>query len=343
MHGLHKMRFEDNHSQGCKACQEGKWLCIFLTYLCDASCTFCPAPMHKGDTISSAFGDDPKVILEYLNQYPFKGVSFSGGECFMVYDRMLDWLKYFKEHKPNLYYWAYTNGINVNREQMEGLKNAGLNELRFNTAASGYNDPKVLDTIANATELYDHVAVEIPSIPEDLKQLKAVLPVLDKLGVNYLNLHEYILVPKDPVSNTAPKGQFLMNHEMRMQYHEHSLANTGEIKSFCHDNKLNIRINNCSLKKKEHQMLGRRLTMGTLLKEDHEKLTADGFLETIYIPGKDEFNIMESLKRYHQIDRSSLFHPDQFKADGSNAFLLKILPRLGKDVLPKVLNYTKLQ
>jgi hypothetical protein len=90
-------------------------------------------------------------------------------------------------------------------------------------------------------------------------------------------------------------------------------------------------------------MLGRRLTMGTLLKEDHEKLTAEGFLETVYVPGKDEINIMESLKTYHQIARSSLTHPDHFKADGSNAFLLKILPRLGMDALPRVLNYSKLQ
>jgi pyruvate formate-lyase activating enzyme-like uncharacterized protein len=336
------MKFVDNHSQGCKACQEGKWLCIFLTYLCDASCGFCPAPMHKGDTVNSAFGDDPGIILEYLDRYPFKGVSFSGGECFMVYDRMLDWLKQFKAHKPDLYYWAYTNGINVEREQMEKLKEAGLNELRFNTAASGYDDKKVLETIANATEFFEHVAVEIPSIPEDLKRLKTVLPILDQLGVNYLNLHEYILVPNDPNTQTAPKGQFLMNHEMRMLYHRESLANTDEIKAFCQANNLKIRINNCSLQKKDHQMLGRRLTMGTLLKEDHERLGADGFLETVYIPTEDDVNLMDSLKRYHQMDRTRFIHPDRAEGAEPESYLLRILPRLGIDALPKVLDFTKI-
>jgi len=261
----------------------------------------------------------------------------------MVYGRMLSWLESLRKHKPDLYYWAYTNGINVKRSQMEELKNAGLNELRFNTAASGYDDPTVLKAISDAIDIYEHVAVEIPSIPEDLEQLKAILPALDKLGVNYLNLHEYILVPNDPNIKHAPKGQFLMNYEMRMQYHLHSLTNTENIKTFCKENNLKIRINNCSLRKKEHQMLGRRLTMGTLLKEDNEKLTEDGFLETVFVPDKNDVNIMDSLKKYHLIDRSCLIHPDHAEKTESTAYLLKILPRLGIDALPKVFNFNKIQ
>jgi pyruvate formate-lyase activating enzyme-like uncharacterized protein len=314
-----------------------------MTYLCDASCDFCPAPMHKGDTINSAFGTDPKVILEYLNRYPFKGVSFSGGECFMVYDRMLSWLKLFHVQKPDLYYWAYTNGINVTGKQMKELKDVGLDELRFNTAASGYDDPNVLRTIEEATGIFDHVAVEIPSVPEDFVRFKTVLPTLDKMGVNYLNLHEYILVPSDPLTKTAPKGQFLMNHEMRMLYHLESLTNTVRIKTFCDEQELNIKINNCSLRKKEHQMLGRRLTMGTLLKEDHEKMTKDGFLETVFIPGGEDLNIMESLNKYNEIDRDCLVHPDHVAGTEPVAYLLKILPRLGIDAVSKVISYTKLQ
>ena len=171
--------FKDNHSKGCKACQEGKWLCIFLTYLCNASCSFCPAPGQNRDIINSAFGNNPDHILNYLNRYPFQGVSFSGGECFMVYDRMLKWLNLFKTNKPELYYWAYTNGIQLNKEQLHELERSGLDELRFNISASGYNDSTVLNNIGEATKIFRHVAVEIPSIPEDYERLVPVLPVLD--------------------------------------------------------------------------------------------------------------------------------------------------------------------
>ena len=166
------MHFTDNFSQGCKACQNGKWLCIYLTYMCNASCAFCPAPFRNRDFIQSAFGSDLRMVLKYLERFAFEGISFSGGECFLVYDRMIAWLEFLKKQKPELYYWAYTNGINVKREQLEGLRNSGLNELRFNMAATGYNDPNILETITYAKEIFEFVAVEIPSIPEDFEKLK---------------------------------------------------------------------------------------------------------------------------------------------------------------------------
>jgi pyruvate formate-lyase activating enzyme-like uncharacterized protein len=336
------MKFEDNYSLGCKACQNGKWLCIYLTYMCNASCAFCPAPFRNRDFVQSAFGNEPSVVLKYLERFAFEGLSFSGGECFLVFDRMLAWLKLFNKWKPELYYWAYTNGRNIQRNQMEELRRYGLNELRFNIAATGYNDPSVMKTITYATRIFDHVAVEIPSIPEDFEQLKVIIPVLEDSGVDYLNLHEYILVPGDPNTKKAPKSLFLMNFEMKIDFHLTSYANTEKIRDLCCINSWNIKVNNCSLNKKENQMLGRRLTMGAILKEDHEKLTDDGFLETVYFPGKDVENIQESLNNYHLINRSYFIHPDQYENDKTDVYLLKILPRLGIVDFPKVFNFIKI-
>jgi|WetSurSiteA1Bulk_404760.scaffolds.fasta_scaffold02128_2 uncharacterized protein len=336
------MAFKDNYSKGCKACQNGKWLCIFLTYQCNAACTFCPAPFKNRDLINSALGNDPSTILGYLELYPFEGISFSGGECFIVYDRMLSWLDFFKKNQPQLYYWAYTNGIDIKKEQLVDLKNAGLNELRFNIAASGYNDPLVLESIADASEIFEHVTVEIPSIPDDFEKLIKTIPLLEKMRVDYLNLHEYLLVAGDPNSKNAPAGRFLMNLSMPMDYHQKSLLNTEKISSFCAENDFNIKINNCSLMKKEHQMYGRRITMGTLFKEDHEKLTKDGFLETIFSPGRISDEVDENLSNYHRADRSYFIHPDHFTKTGSDAYLLKIMPKLGVNDHPRVIEYTKL-
>ncbi|OQX98756.1 MAG: hypothetical protein B6I20_10700 [Bacteroidetes bacterium 4572_117] len=336
------MNFEDNHSKGCQACQKGKWLCIYLTYLCNASCSFCPAPIRNKDIVNSAFGNKPDLILNYLKQYPFEGVSFSGGECFMVFDRLLNWLTLFKNNKPELYYWAYTNGIKMNNMLLRKLDDAGLDELRFNIAATGYNDAGVLQNLAYATKIFKHVTVEIPSIPEDYERLKQVLPVLNDLGVEYLNLHEYILVPNDLNTQKAPKEQFVMNYDMKMQYHKNSLSNTERIKNDCEKNDFQIKINSCSLIKKEHQMLGRRKTMGALLKENHEKLTKDGFLETIYISEKEDIATKETLKDYHNIDHARFMHPDQYNKNTGNAYLVTILPKLGIKAIPKVYKITKI-
>ncbi len=335
-------KFTDNYSSGCKACQNGRWLCIFLTYLCNSACTFCAAPFRNRDLIQTSFGSDPNIILDYLERIPFQGISFSGGESFLVYDRMLTWLDFFKRHKPELYYWAYTNGINIKKEQLIKLKEYGLNELRFNIAASGYYNKSVLKTISSAKEIFDHVAVEIPSIPEDFEKLMKTLPALEKSGVDYLNLHEYILVPCDPASKNAPKGSFLMNYEMEVEYHQQSLSNTCRIKKICRENAYKLKVNNCSLCKKESQMRGRRLTMGYLLKEGHEKLTDDGFLQTIYVYKGTPHSLNETIKNYHLIDKSLLVHPDKYIKAENQAYLLTVLPALSISALPKVLNFKKI-
>jgi len=334
--------YPDNHSKGCKICQKGKWLCIYLTYQCNASCAFCPAPSRSRDIIRSAFGEDPVEILKYLDLHPFEGVSFSGGESFMVFDRMLKWLKLFKDKKPDLYYWAYTNGINIRKEQLDVLKSHGLNELRFNIAATAYKSREILDTICYASEIFQHVAVEIPSIPEDFEILCGILQELNAAGVEYLNLHEYILVPGDPNTKSAPAGQFVMNQEMQMQYHRNSLENTERIKEFCQNNGIGLLVNNCSLMKKEHQMKGRRLTMGSILKKDHERLSVDGFLETIYIPDNHDASLNKSLESYFLIDPSSLIHPDRFDHVSSPAYLLTLLPAMDIGTSPRIIQYRKI-
>lgn len=280
--------------------------------------------------------------MKYLQYLDFQGVSFSGGECFMVYDRMLTWLDLFKKAKPELYFWAYTNGLDIKTKQMEELSKCGLDELRFNIAATGYDNTKVLKTISHATRIFDHVAVEIPSIPEDFEKLNDILPFLSESGVDYLNLHEYILVPNDPNTRNAPKGNYLMNFEMRMDFHLLSRANSEKIRDISTKNGFRFKINNCSLDKKENQMLTRRKTMGALLKSDHEKLAEDGFLETVYLPEKETVAVNEILNNYHQIDQSGFIHPDRFNYDKPGAYMVRIMPKLGIYDIPKVFNWKKI-
>jgi len=317
---VNQSRFHDNFSKGCQSCQQGKWLCIFITYLCNANCTFCPSPFKNEDKIVSAFGENPERILESTEGRPFNAISFSGGDSLLVFDRLMDWLSYFRKNRPDIYYWAYTSGISADEDKMVNLARAGLDELRFNIAATNYSSSSILEKIQAATKIFKRVAVEIPSIPADYLKVTEVLPFLDRINVNYLNLHEYILVPEDPHSKKTTADTFILNKETELKYDVYSLGNTEKIKKFCRKNKLKIQVNNCSLQKKENQMLHRRLTMGKIFKKKYEHLTQEGLLETYFVhplklTSTEIQNLLKPEEDFEQLEKY-FGHPDTYRKKG---------------------------
>ena len=276
--------FSDNYSKGCQACAEGRWLCIFLTYLCGGKCHFCPAP-SRDDRVISAFGTELEEIYSYVICGDYSGISFSGGDPFLVFDRLMNYLLFFKQRIPDIYYWVYTNGINVSECQLQALSDGGMDEIRFNIAAVGYNDTRVLETIKLAKKYIKYVAVEIPSIPEDQNLLVGLLPKLDALGLDYLNLHEYILVNNYGCQPYV--GGYTLNHSQELEYDIRSRHNTALCKRYSVDYGYSFKINDCSLDKKEYQMCKRRLAMGKMFKSSDEYLTNDGLLRLdVSYPGE---------------------------------------------------------
>jgi len=247
-------------SRGCQLCQQGKWLCIFLTYKCNAHCHFCPAPFTD-DQIRSEYGNQKEKIISYLYHNDFNGISFSGGDPFIVYDRLLDWLTYFKKRLPHYYYWVYTNGLAVDRAKLARLVEEGMDEIRFNIAATGYLSDEIFERIKIARELFPFVSIEIPSIKQDYGMLVKALPKLDRIGVDYLNLHDLILMESDYRSSHEPAEAFLLNKTMPVRYAISSLQNTKDIIDLATSKGFRFKINHCSMQKKELQMNQRDLKM----------------------------------------------------------------------------------
>lgn len=180
-------------SPGCVRCAEGAWSCLFLTGVCCADCFFCPGFRSQTDRV--AFAErltfpEPKTYAQYVARLGFRGVSFSGGEPFMVFDKLLAYLEALRAHGPKeLYVWAYTNGIPATPARLARAAQAGLDEVRFNIAHDGYR----LDRVRAAVGLVPRVTIEIPAIPEDEAQVKALLPELVAAGVRHINLHQLML------------------------------------------------------------------------------------------------------------------------------------------------------
>ena len=269
-------------SKGCQLCQKGKWLCIFITYKCTGGCSFCPAPF-KDDRINSSFGNEKELILEYLINSDFEGISFSGGDPFLVFDRMRDWLIFFKRQLPDFYYWVYTNGLVANEDKFEILANEGLDEIRFNIAASDYLSPEIWEKIKIARKHFSYVTIEIPSIRNDQPKVIEALTRAEENGIDFLNLHDYILTEQELKTIREPVGDFLFNKSNILKYAISSIENTNEIADIVKSKGYSFQINHCSLQQKEVQIQQRRLRMGSFfIKPEYDIELDDGLICNYY-------------------------------------------------------------
>lgn len=87
--------FHNYISKGCSLCGSGSWSCLFITNKCNATCFCCPAPQQNDEPPSTQGMVFHKAndYADYIKHFSFKGVSFSGGEPLLYFDRLLEYLK----------------------------------------------------------------------------------------------------------------------------------------------------------------------------------------------------------------------------------------------------------
>jgi uncharacterized protein len=125
-------------SKGCQLCGQGLWSCLFITNKCNASCFYCPSAQLNDEipATQSLNFETAESYADYINHFGFMGVSFSGGEPLLFFERTLHYLKTIRKMcSPDIYVWMYTNGILATEEKFRLLAEAGLNEVRFDIGA----------------------------------------------------------------------------------------------------------------------------------------------------------------------------------------------------------------
>lgn len=269
-------------SPGCRACKQGTWDCIFVTMHCNLDCAFCYSPHAiSKNYLGSAFGNTPEQIAANYARTEITGVSFSGGEPFMQIGRLLDWATWFRERYPTKYYWVYTNGLLAEEKYTRELAARGLDEIRFNMAATGYDHPTVIAHLAAAARWIPNVTVEIPAIPEHAGKLFSSLALWAAIGVRFLNLHELMY---EPGTNSALMGgtrQPIVTLDGHYsEINPHSRALTLAAMEHVQQEKLPLSVNDCSLQSKIRQLRGRRRSLAPLTKAPHEKLVRDEVYES---------------------------------------------------------------
>jgi len=251
---------------------------LFITGKCNANCFYCPTSQTHDDlpTTQNLSFESPSAYAEYVNHFQFKGVGFSGGEPFLVYDRVVSFLKKLrKKCAPDLYVWLYTNGILVDEVRLKKLASLGLNEIRFDIGATNFS----LDKVKMAKGIIENVTIEIPAIPEELKRMKLLLPEMIKAGVSNLNLHQLRLTKYN-----APK---LLKRDYTYVADERPLVLESEIMAlelikYAKESQLEIGINYCSFNfKHRFQKAGFRSQIANGLVEDTEIINTNGFIRNL--------------------------------------------------------------
>ena len=269
-------------SPGCQACKEGTWDCLFVTMRCNLDCAFCYSPHAiPRDYAGSVFGETPEQIAANHARTRITGVSFSGGEPFVEVQRLFDWVAWFKARYPDRYYWVYTNGLLASAEHLRRLGELGVDEVRFNTAATGYDCPQVVRNMAAAARLIPNVTIEIPAIPEHAARLLSCLADWCALGVRFLNLHELMYEPgTNSAAMPGPRQDVVTADGHRSAVHPRSRALTLAVMERVQEKGLPLAVNDCSLQSKLRQVRGRRRNLAPLVSAPYEKLIADQAYES---------------------------------------------------------------
>ncbi len=275
-------------SPGCRTCINGTWSCIFITDACTRSCFYCPVAQKKQDVGNPASGpekvffDSVDEYISFLRTFDFKGVSFSGGEPFLVLDRVLEYLKEIRRVFGDRHYiWVYTNGDCVSEEKLSLLHQAGLDEVRFDISANNYD----LTVVRMAVGIVGTVTVEIPAIPEDVDRVKSLLKEMEGIGVKHLNLHQLMRTDHNAMAFDQ-RGYSPVNrkdHPVNVPIMESELA-ACEILKHAVEAGVQMGINYCSsCYKARFQGAGHRKRAAGLCRDKKATMTETGYLSQLAI------------------------------------------------------------
>jgi pyruvate formate-lyase activating enzyme-like uncharacterized protein len=274
--------YSNRLAPGCRVCVAGQWSCLFISGICNGSCFYCPAPQDEDlqPVSQNIFFDSPADYADYVEKLGFKGVGLSGGEPLIKFDLCLKYISELrKRFNNNFHIWLYTNGILGTKEKFKALKQAGLNEIRFDIGATAYS----LESVEKASGFFDNLTIEIPSVPEDLELLKLKLPEMESLNVKYLNLHQLRITPHN--FKNLSKRNYTFIHGKKALVAESEISALETI-NYCLEKNINISVNYCSYAyKNRFQGAAARKKAAKLISETYEEITENGYLRRVYLEG----------------------------------------------------------
>ncbi|MBU2651914.1 MAG: radical SAM protein [Bacteroidetes bacterium] len=273
-------------SPGCRICGEGTWSCLFINGICNSHCFYCPTPQDDIGipTTNTVRFSSEKDYSDYIRIFGFRGISISGGEPLLSPKAAMNYIEAVKSSSgTNIHTWLYTNGKLVNPEILRSLRDAGLEEIRFDIGAIDYD----LSKVEMAVKIIPVVTVEIPAIPEDFTRMKTIIWNMQEIGVKYLNLHQLRATPHN-IRNLL-KRDYTFIHGKRATVLESEMTALKLIR-FARENATNIPVNYCSFVYKDrYQRFAARRRHAAYVCEGYETITGAGFIRQLSVTGSPEY------------------------------------------------------
>ena len=296
-------------SPGCRHCGNGTWSCLFINGICNANCFYCPTLQDQEDqptTQTVVFPDVEDYIL-YLKKFGYKGVSISGGEPLLTFQKTLRFITRIREEMgPEIYFWMYTNGILLDEEKLSALRKAGLNEIRLDIGATGYRT----DHLEMALKRIDTVAVEIPAVPEDVEHLKQLLHHFDDIGLHHLHLHQIRCTPHNYLKLIKRGYTFLHGPQITVLESELTALH---LMQYASNNGLQTPINYCSsIYKYRYQRMAARKRYAPFIAHGYEEITETGMIRSLAVVG--DTHLLDRAEQAFQdrgVDPGDYYRPEQ--------------------------------
>ncbi len=272
-------------SPGCRICGEGDWSCLFVNGTCNCRCFYCPSAQDEigVPTTNRVPFSRPADYAAYVNHFGFRGISISGGEPLLTASLALRFLRAVDQSNirpPHL--WIYTNGTLLTADLVKKLRDAGLDEIRFDISAVAYD----LTKIRLAVGQIPIVTVEIPAIPEDIQRLMNSLPQMKAIGVDHLNLHQLRLSPFN--RDHLDKRNYTYVHGDKVTVLESELTALALMQHVV-DQNIGLPVNYCaSVFQHRFQRAAARRKSARLMAKPHESITESGYIRSLAVVGDPE-------------------------------------------------------
>jgi len=267
---------------GCQVCVEGDWSCLFINGRCNARCFYCPSRQVETGlpTTNAVTFRFPADYAAYLEQFGFRGMSLSGGEPLLTPNRSLAFLSAAKKRVGDrLHSWLYSNGTLVNRDILLRLRDAGLDEIRFDIGATAYS----LEKARLAVGIIPTVTVEIPAVPEDLLLLEQKMVDMADLGIRHLNLHQLRLTPYSLQRFAGRPYTYLHGEKVTVLESELTAL---RLLQYGLDAGIELPVNYCSfVYKHRYQKVAARRRSAAFMRKPFESVTSAGYLRTLLLVG----------------------------------------------------------
>jgi uncharacterized protein len=179
-------------SEGCRLCQEGAKMVLFVTGLCPKNCFYCPiSDERRGKDI--VFANERHVkkdedILKEAKLMDALGTGITGGEPLLKIERVLHYIRMLKSSFGTAHHIHLYTSMTPDRQVLEKLVGAGLDEIRLHPPQEIWGNLKhspYMHALQNAKELGIEAGIEIPA----LEGAEKAAAFVEEMNV-FLNLNE---------------------------------------------------------------------------------------------------------------------------------------------------------